>query len=102
VTNDSARVIFELAGVPRESIRVRVTGRLLEIEGRRVPPQEPEGAHYHRAEIYFGEYRRRVELPWEADEQKVTARYRDGFLEVRLQHKLPPTTTHVAIEGEAP
>jgi HSP20 family protein len=102
VTNDSARVIFELAGVPRESIRVHVTGRVLEISGRRVPPQEPEGAHYHRAEIYFGEYRRVVELPWEADENKVTARYRDGLLEVRLQLKQPPAATHIPIQDEAP
>lgn len=99
VTEDSARVIFELAGVPRESIHVRVSGRTLEVSGRRVPPQEPAGAHYHRAEIYFGEYRRVVELPWEADEDNVTAKYQDGFLEVRLHLKRPKGPSRVPIQG---
>jgi HSP20 family molecular chaperone IbpA len=85
VTERSARVIIELAGVPRESVRVRLRGRALEVSGRRVAPQEPAGAHYHRAEIYFGDFSRVVELPWEADERSVAATYRDGMLEIRLQ-----------------
>jgi HSP20 family protein len=96
VSEDSARVILELAGVPREAIRVRVNGRLLEVSGRRVPPREPAGTHYHRAEIYFGEFQRVVELPWEADENQVTATFRDGMLEIRLS-PLPaqePTDVH--------
>jgi HSP20 family protein len=100
VTENAARVILELAGVPREAIHVRVTGRTLEVSGRRVPPQEPAGAHYHRAEIYFGEFRRVVDLPWEADEEKVTATYRDGMLEVRLTPLPAPRPTHVEIQDE--
>ena len=51
--------------VPRESVRVRLRGNTLEVSGRRVPPIEPSGHHYHRAEIYFGSFRRVVELPWQ-------------------------------------
>ena len=58
VTQDSARVILELAGVPRDAVRVRLQGRTLIVSGRRVPPQELQGAHYHRAEIYFGSFER--------------------------------------------
>ena len=79
---------------------MRVIGRVLEVSGRRTPPQDPAGAHYHRAEIYFGEYRRVVELPWEADEKSVTAKYTDGFLEVRLNLKRPQGVTRVPIQGE--
>ena len=84
VTEQAARVLIELAGVPQQSVRVRLQERFLEISGRREPPREPRGAHYHRAEILFGEFRRRVELPWEADESSVEAHYRDGMLEIRL------------------
>jgi HSP20 family protein len=84
VSPDSARVILELAGVPRDAVRVRLRGRMLEVGGRRVPPQEPQGAHYHRAEIYFGEFQRVIELPWEADEKSIEAIYRDGMLEIRI------------------
>jgi HSP20 family protein len=98
VADQSARVLFELAGVPRENVRVRLRGNLLEVSGRRSPPQEPAGTHYHRAEIYFGDFRRVVELPWEADPSSVDASYRDGMLEVRLKRASVPERTEIKIE----
>jgi HSP20 family protein len=97
VSESSARVILELAGVPRGNVRVRMRGRVIEVSGRRMPPQEPAGAHYHRAEIYFGEFTRVIELPWEADEASVTATYRDGMLEIHLQPSPAPRPTDVPI-----
>jgi HSP20 family protein len=84
VSEDTARAIVELAGVPREQVRVRLQGRTLVISGRRQPPKELGGAHYHLAEILFGDFHRVVELPWEADPDRVEAQYRDGMLEIRL------------------
>ena len=98
VSEKSARVIFELAGVPRESVKVLLRGNVLEVSGRRSPPQEPAGTHYHRAEIYFGDFRRLVELPWKADEAKVEAVYREGMLEVRLQRAPDPERKEIEIE----
>ncbi|HEY6865874.1 MAG TPA: Hsp20/alpha crystallin family protein [Candidatus Eisenbacteria bacterium] len=98
VSPQDARVLLELAGVPRESIQVRVRGRLREVSGRREPPQEPAGAHYHRAEIYFGEFRRVVELPWDADSSRVEAQFKDGMLSVRLWRAPVPEVTEVAVE----
>jgi HSP20 family protein len=99
VSKESARVIFELAGVPRENVKVALRGNLLEVTGRRIPPQEPTGTHYHRAEIYFGDFRRLVELPWQADETKVEAVYREGMLEVRLTRAPEPEHREIEIEG---
>lgn len=102
VTDRSARVIVELAGVPRENVRVRLRGNLLEVSGRRVALQETPGAHYHRAEIYFGEFKRTIELPWEADESTVEARYRNGMLEIHLKPVAAPSSTDVPIEQKQP
>ena len=85
VTQDGARLIVELAGVPRESVRAGLRGRILEIAGRRNAPQEPRDAHYHRAEIYFGDFHRSIELPWEAEEEGIEAVFRDGMLEIRIR-----------------
>jgi HSP20 family protein len=98
VSQGAARVIFELAGVPRESVKVLLRENVLEVSGRRSPPQEPAGTHYHRAEIYFGDFRRVVELPWKADEARVEAVYRDGMLEVRLQRAPDPERKEIEIE----
>jgi HSP20 family protein len=98
VAEQSVRVIVELAGVPREQVRVRLTGRMLEISGRRETPHELGGAHYHLAEILFGDFRRAVELPWEADPDKVEAQYRDGMLEIQLVPAPKPHRTDVEVE----
>ncbi len=98
VGQESARVIFELAGVPREGVKVLLRGNVLEVSGRRSPPQEPAGTHYHRAEIYFGDFRRLVELPWEADASQVEAVYREGMLEVRLKRAPEPERKEIVIE----
>ena len=80
----SARIVVELAGVPREDVLVRLQGRLLEIRGVRRPQREPGEAHYHGAEILYGEFHRAVELPWDADPDRVDARYTDGLLDIQI------------------
>ncbi len=99
VSKHDARVLLELAGVPRESIKVSIRGRLLEVSGRREPPREPGGTHYHRAEIYFGDFRRIVELPWDADSEHIDAHFKDGMLRVRLRRAVPQVTE---VEVEVP
>jgi HSP20 family protein len=100
MTAREARVIFELAGVPRDGVQVRLRGHTLEVSGRRQPPAEPEGFHWHRAEIYFGEFRRLVELPWEADPNTVQAVFRDGLLEVRLSAQPARERQEIPIQTE--
>jgi HSP20 family protein len=92
VTETLARVIVELAGVPRDGVRVRLRGRTLEISGRRTALRGPIGAHYHRAEIYFGDFRREIEMPWEAESTGIDARFRDGMLEIHIRAATAATT----------
>jgi HSP20 family protein len=98
VSPSAARVLLELAGVPRESVRVTLRGRTLEVSGRRHQPHELGDAHYHRAEIYFGEFKRTIELPWDADESTVEARYRNGMLEIHLKPVPAQSPTEISIE----
>ena len=100
VEEDSARVILELAGVPREKVRVRLVRNLLEIAGRREPPHRTQGASYHRAEIYFGDFKRLIELPWAADESQVQAKYRDGMLEIHLVRSPELKRTEIAVQQQ--
>ena len=98
VDDQSARVVLELAGVPRENVRVRVHGNLLEVTGRRDLPHRTRGARYHRAEIYFGEFKRVIELPWPADQSQVHAKYRDGMLEIQLVRAPQAQRTEIPVE----
>ena len=102
VDEESARVVVELAGVPREKVRVRLHGNLLEITGSRDLPHRVQGARYHRAEIYFGEFKRVIELPWSADEDQVQAIYRDGMLEIHLVRARQGRHTEFPVEQHSP
>jgi HSP20 family protein len=100
VSQDRACVVLEIAGVPRDSVRVRLRGSILEISGRRHPYSGLEGSHYHRAEIYFGDFQRVIELPWEADPASVSAQYHDGMLEIRLSAVRAPRQLDVPVQGK--
>lgn len=102
VSRNAARVLIELAGVPRENVRVRLHGRALEVTGRRTQPERHAHAHYHRAEIVFGDFRRVVELPWDADPAKVQAFYRDGLLEIELKAAPAPARRDIPVEEPRP
>ena len=100
VSKDGARVVLELAGVRRENVRVRLCGRVLEIAGHRERLPENTEAHYHRAEIYFGDFRRVIELPWEVDAD-VQARFRDGLLEIHLNRARSHARTEIQVEARS-
>ena len=68
---------------------------------RRVPPLDPGESHYHRAEIFFGEFRRSIELPWNADDQSIVARYRDGMLEIEVEPVRSSRTTQITVERKS-
>jgi HSP20 family protein len=94
--------MIELAGVPQSAVRVTLRGRRLEVSGRRPPPHEPAEAHYHRAEIYFGDFRRVIELPWDADPDRIEARYGSGMLEITLVPRPVPSRRDVPVEDHQP
>jgi HSP20 family protein len=74
----------ELPGVRREDIRIRIEGGLLTLEGERPPDQEGRSADHLRIERSYGPFLRRLPLPGAVDEEKVTARFDHGVLEVFL------------------
>lgn len=100
VSPKNARIMIELAGVPQSAVRVTLRGRTIEVSGGRQAPVEPAEAHYHRAEIYFGRFRRVIELPWEADPDQVTARFHHGMLEIELVPKAAPLRRDVPVGGQ--
>ena len=83
-TPDRYEVTVELAGVRREDIAVFTEGRLLIIAGRRGDPMARDKVCVHQAEIEQGHFCRRLRLPADADENDVSARYREGLLVVRV------------------
>jgi len=76
----------ELAGVPKESVKVEVKDQVLSISGERVAP-EVASKGYRHSEIGYGKFERRFHLAESIDLDKVEAKFENGFLEVKLALK---------------
>jgi HSP20 family protein len=86
LTKDSDLVIrAELPGVKPEDVDISLHDNVLTISGERKDEQEEERGGYHIRERRYGSFRRSVALPEGIDESKISARYEDGVLEVRVQ-----------------
>lgn len=77
-------VQVELPGLRREAIEVAVSGRTLNISGKRPKFEPPAEARMIRSERPYGKFELSVKLPDEVDTLGVVAKMRDGILEVEL------------------
>ena len=85
--DDTARrvvVHVELAGADSDDLRVAVDDRHLYIMGRRVDRGENRSASILQKEIQYGEFLKKIRLPFPVDDAGATAAYRDGILTIEL------------------
>lgn len=81
-TDDSVEIVAFVPGLDLSKLDVSIEKGLLTITGQRDTESDrlPEGARQYAQERFSGSFRRAVELPQQADPQKVQARYVDGCL----------------------
>jgi len=85
--NDFVVVKAELPGVERNLISVEVKDGILSLRGERKFEKEVKEESYHRIERSYGRFQRSFSLPVSVDQDRVTARFEDGVLEVKLPKK---------------
>jgi HSP20 family protein len=86
-TPDRYEVIVDVAGVRRDDIEVFTEEGHLTVAGWRDDPTPGGKVCVHQMEIEQGQFHRRLHLPDDADVESVSARYRDGFLQVSIPKK---------------
>jgi HSP20 family protein len=74
----------ELPGVRQDDVDITFHNGVLTISGVRKAEEEKEGAGYYVRERRYGSFRRSMTLPQGTDESKISARFEDGVLEVRV------------------
>ena len=91
-------VVMELAQIKTEEISITFQEGVLLIRGVRkaVPPPEPR--RYHKMEINYGPFERRIAIPSEIDLEGLSAKYSNGFLEIRLPKRKVSGLDSVNIE----
>lgn len=72
-----------IAGVTPENLQISITRERVTIHGRReMPKDQPE--EYYANELYWGEFERVVDLPYEVDSENADAVEKYGLLIIRL------------------
>ncbi|HTR10241.1 MAG TPA: Hsp20/alpha crystallin family protein [Paraburkholderia sp.] len=81
-TDDTIEIVAFAPGVEPSKLDISVDKGLLTIAGERATQQAmlPEGTRQYAQERFSGAFRRVIELPQQADPDKVQARYVDGCL----------------------
>lgn len=74
----------DLPDVKKEDVKVHVENGILRIEGERKIEKEEKGKTYHRVERSYGSFTRAFSLPEGVEQEKTTASYKDGVLQVTL------------------
>jgi HSP20 family protein len=89
----------ELSEVKKEDVRLTVQDGVLSLSGDRKFVKEEKGKKYHRVERAYGSFVRTFTLPEDANEQKVSADFKDGLLQIHLpkSEKARPQNIEVKI-----
>lgn len=75
---------FDLPGIPEEKISIEAKEDTLTVSGEREKTEEISDDGFYRFERRFGTFARAVGLPQGVDPERISARYEDGVLEIRV------------------
>jgi HSP20 family protein len=91
----------DLPGVRQNDIKIDLAGDSLTLSGARPAPEVSEGENYVRLERRYGPFRRSFSIGVPLQQDKVTASYENGVLEVRLPkaEEVKPKRVEVKIGG---
>jgi len=93
----------ELPGVRREDVEITFHERVLTISGERRAEEQKAGSGYYVRERRYGIFRRSLVLPHNVQEDRISARFEDGVLEVRVPGgatELEPKRVQIQGPGE--
>jgi HSP20 family protein len=99
-TDDSIAIVAFAPGVDPNALEVTIDKGTLTISGERKPPEpatEGESRTYTK-ERFFGAFRRVIELPQNADPDKVEARYSNGCLSITVGKREASKPRAIAIQ----
>jgi len=89
----------DLPGVDIKDIGITLENGVLTLKGQRASEKKEETEQYRRVERVRGTFLRRFSLPDVADANKVTAKCKDGVLEVTVPKREAAQPRRIAIES---
>lgn len=83
-TDKDLVITAELPGVTEKDVEVSLSGDILTIRGEKKAEHEQRNGDGYYMERRFGSFTRSVRLPFEARDDNVEAKFKDGVLTIRV------------------
>ena len=88
----------ELPGIDVSDISIEFTGNTLKVKGEKRQEKEEKEKDFYRIERSYGSFQRILDIPEDADTDKITSNYKDGVLSVSIPRKTLPQKDTKKIE----
>lgn len=92
-------VTADVPGVEPNKIEVTTANGVLTLKGERNTEKETKEKDYRRVERSYGRFFRAFSLPDNVDVEHITAKTRDGVLEIRIPKTEKSPVKRIAVEG---
>tara|TARA_B100001248_G_C27173031_1_gene358814 strand:- start:111 stop:587 length:477 start_codon:yes stop_codon:yes gene_type:complete len=84
-TDKEFKVRAELPGVKEKDVEVSIRDNTLYIKGEKNFERDEEKEDYHHIERSYGSFQRSIPFSTRIDEERVSAKFEDGVLKVKLK-----------------
>ena len=79
---------FDLAGVPKKNIKLTIDeNNILTLEGQKKEEKNEKSGKNVKREIFFGSFKRIVQLPETIEQDKLQTNYKNGILTISIPKK---------------
>jgi len=75
---------FDLPGIPEEKVAIEAKEETLTVTAQRERTEELSDEHFYRFERRYGTFARAIGLPQGVDPERISARFENGVLEIRV------------------
>jgi HSP20 family protein len=84
-TDEEFMVVMDLANVKQDDIKLTYEAGILTVSGLRKELNISQKRHYHKMEIDFGPFERRIKIKARIVDNSIKALYDNGFLIIKLK-----------------
>lgn len=77
-------ITAELPGVAEEDVNLSLSNGILTVSGEKKSEEKKEGETYHITERQYGSFSRSLKLPYEPQQNDITASFKDGVLKIMV------------------
>ena len=88
----------ELPGIDANDVTIEISANTLKVTGEKKHEEEEKGKNFYRVERSYGSFQRILDLPEDADADKITSSYKDGVLNIAIPKKVLPKEETKKIE----